>query len=133
MEKQEKTLIVKSDNKENSLLIDTINKFKMVQQELKKLKDFEKVLKDTLKQYDFEKVVIMNGENDNLVFEATQYFQTRKELDNDKLIDSILTYIKGDLDLSEYIHDDLFKKDLEKIIEQSHNEKKVKCVRYSCK
>lgn len=132
---ENKQLIIKKDNEKHQLMINSINQFKALQDELKRLKDMEKILKDTFKQYDFEKVVILDEKDGNVTFQVTKYHQTRKELDIDKMISLIVAHVCGDLNLVDGIvgGSQQLEDDIKEIVEHCYNEKKVECVKFTVK
>lgn len=132
-----KELIINRDdiNTKNEIIVKAIEQFKHVQEQLKSYKELDKLLKEQFKKYDFQKAIIMDEKNGNITFTVTQYEQERKELNKDKLIDLLEGYIKADLGLGDDIFDNeiQLKQELEEIINNSYETKKVKCVKYGVK
>lgn len=129
-----KIIIIDEKDTKHKLMVDTINQFKYVQSQLKSFKELEKKIKDEFKKYDFEKVII-TSDSGNITFSVTQYTQERKELDKDELIETLKTYICGDLELGDYIKDNSIPltQDLNDIVENAYKTKEVKCVKYGVK
>lgn len=129
-----KTMILKSNDQKSLSLLASIKQYKLIQDEIKKLKDNEKILKEIFKKYDFEKVIILDEQGDDTIFQVTKYFQSRKELNIDKLIELIEAHVCGDLELTDMItHKQQFRDDLRAIIERCYDEKKVECVKFTFK
>lgn len=129
-----KTMILKSNDGKSLSLLTSIKQYKLIQDEIKKLKDNEKILKEIFKKYDFEKVIILDEQGDDTIFQVTKYFQTRKELNIDKLIELIEAHVCGDLELTDMItHKQQFRDDLKAIIDSCYDEKKVECVKFTFK
>lgn len=131
---ENKILIIDEKDNEYKLMIENISKFKWVQEQLKSFKEWEKKLKDSFKQYDFNKVVI-TSESGNTTFSVTQYTQQRKELDKEDLVETLKCYIKGDLGLGDFVNEMQIPltQDLTDIIEKAHKINEVKCIKYGVK
>lgn len=132
---ENKVLIIEENKSiEHKEMIEKINKFKYIQEQLKAFKEWEKKLKDEFKKYNFEKVVI-TSESGNTTFSITQYTQERKELDKEKMIDVIEAYIRSDLGMGDEINDKSIplRRELEEIVENAHETKTIKCVKYNVK
>lgn len=130
-----KMLIAKANDKKNQLIIQSIKEFKLVQEQLKKYQAMEKILKEQLKKYDFEEVVIIDENDEKIIFKATQYTQERKNLDKEKLVELLEAYIRADLGMGDDINDKVIplKQDLEDIIESSYETKINKCIKFGVK
>lgn len=126
---------VESASKENKLIVDTIQQFKYIQEQLKSYKELDKLIREELKKYDFQKIIIMNEKSGNTTFTATQYDQERKTLNKDKLIEVLEAYIKSDLGLGDDIFDKEIplKQELERIVDESYEINTIKCIKYGVK
>lgn len=129
-----KELIINADDEKNKLIVETINQFKWVNEQLDKYKKLDKVIRESLKQYNFEKITILNND-ETIVFSATQYEQNRKEFNKEKLLETLQAYICGDLELGDHIieHSIPLEQELHDIIENAYETKKIKCVKYGVK
>lgn len=134
---ENKVLIINTkENKEKHLdTIKAIEQYKYVQNQIKAFKEMEKVLKENFKKYDFEKIIILDENNENITFSITQYTQERKELDKELLIERIEAYILSGLGLIDDAVDNSIpvKRDLEEILEDSYETKEIKCVKFNVK
>lgn len=136
MKTNNKQLILTKDNvdKKNEIIINSIEQFKQVQEQLKSYKELDKMLKEQFKKYDFQKVIIMS-EQGNTTFTVTQYDQEKKSLNKERLIEVLEAYIKSDLALGDDIVDKQIplKEELERILDEAYETNIVKCVKYGVK
>lgn len=134
---ENKVLIINTkENKEKHLdTIKAIEQYKYVQNQIKAFKEMEKVLKEHFKKYDFEKIIILDENNENITFSITQYTQERKELNEENLLDSLEDYIRHDFAMNDMIidHQIQLRDELGYILDKSYETKEIKCVKFNIK